>query len=223
MRLKRKTKFILTLAAALAIVFIALALYLYIAPFHWSTQDILDTKEVALNSAQPVVAAKQGYPFALKRAKEWRKDAFLSDILVELIGKGQVLGKKEGRIQYGFSVINKDWYGMPYAVCDVDIDIKKQKITRFEAYGGYDLAHPRLRFDEVKIDSDKALEIALSNGGQEFMEKHPNAKVYVSSIGDKGDWSVDFHKKAESYAVPELYFIVDAQTGEIIKDYNERH
>ncbi|MFC4769422.1 hypothetical protein [Effusibacillus consociatus] len=176
---------------------------------HWTRKDIDDKTIIPLPHS--ISTIKEGLPFANKRASEWRKDAELSYVVVRFEGKDAIKNRK-GVIAYRYYVKNKSLIGLPHAVCYVEIDLDKQSIVRFQAYGSDKLDDTMINIAKWNLDLDDVFGVVEKQLDSNVIDKHSKPIVVIRAFEDF--WHFAIFPSPDSHG-EELLVVIDPVTKEI--------
>lgn len=193
------------------IVFVALGVIIYKHYTHWSMQkiEIMDAESLPIT----VLNVKDGIPFADNKAKEWNKNAVLSNVVVDFEGRDRI-NEQVGVINYHYFVENHDKIGLPYAVCWVAIDTLKQEKVRFSAYGGKNLEGMPIDTSLWVIDIPDVFNIIKNKGYLEVINQYNNPKIVIRAYPKF--WSVGIFLDGDS-TYENISITIDYQTGYVLQ------
>ncbi|WP_058302717.1 hypothetical protein [Gorillibacterium timonense] len=184
-------KKIAVISAASIVVLLSLFAYLHFT--NWSMKDIQDRTEIPLN--HEINSYKDGLPFATERAKQWRKDAYLTNIVIGFQGKENI-NNRRGTIDYHYYAKNNSIFGLPDAVCWVTIDMDKRSIVEFRAFGGARLYGDPIDISRWNIDIKSMFDGIEKEGILELLNRYDNPSLVVRTNEEM--WEVALYPSLES-------------------------
>lgn len=183
-------------------------------------KEITDKTERPLHTT--ITTVKDAIPFAVVRAKEWHKDAFLSGITISFEGKEEIESKR-GRIHAWFLAYDEE--SEPIGQAEVLISMKNNNIYYFS--GGPPI--PKLETGlEINpstwnIDIDEAVDTAINAIGNKELDKYENPKIVIICIQNL--WQITLYSGTKSNEGMMFYeHIIEVnlnpQTGQIMSIRN---
>lgn len=146
---------------------------------HWSAQGgIRDYQAVQLDF--PVKSIAEGEKVALAKASKLMKNAKLSSVHLGF-DSVEDLKNSLGRVSYSYIAENEYFFGPDEFRCFITIDISKQAITSFEAFGGGDDLPREEPLDRSmwKIDIDDLYTIISQKAPDYIKNKKPSSTILV--------------------------------------------
>lgn len=159
----------------------------YLNVTNWSMEEIDDKTVIPLETR--IDSVKEGLKYANERAHLWRKDAILTSIGMSFEGK-ESIRKRKGIIMYGYYTKNKDRFGYPHVVSWVEIDMKKQAIVRFNAYGGENLEEHALNTKRWNIDIADVFNKVDTMAESKLINKYINPRVAIRAAGHQWEFAI---------------------------------
>ena len=183
-----------------------------------------------LSEEEPVISktgpgpltAKQAYPIAKARAREWQANAYLGE--VSMVISGTEIDDGPRKIVYYFIADHAfgplSWWDSVF----ITVDAHEGKVIGFDEYRWATSTQGKFgRFDieSAVLDSSDALRMAENLGGKAYREKYPNAQVRISGshglVFGEMFWGVGYFRPPEVRG-DELGFGIEAKTGEVRGD-----
>jgi hypothetical protein len=160
------------------------------------------------------LSARDYYPIALEKARQWRPDAYLSDISVDVLAEEEI--ERSLRVTFGFESPSDDRHSLLIFFRE---DSDEPQLERVEHRTPISVRNP-ISSEDWPVDSVKALAIALDNGGSEFLTKHDPEmmNLYLERLptvpGARLKWRASFW----DWSPDELIWImIDPRTGDVIE------
>jgi hypothetical protein len=163
----------------------------------------------------PALSARTFWPQASALAQEWRPDAYVRDITVEVDVRLRNSSPDRRVIYFSVQSPNED-----YVQLAVACDAKGCDSFEVEQKPEYPLMQCiPFALDDFTLDSGDALEIGLQRGGEKYMQLQIVSvilKLNRASPGCTGslEWTASF---ADLTAIEGLDVIIDAVTGEVVE------
>jgi hypothetical protein len=162
------------------------------------------------------LSAREYYPHALEKAQQWKPDAYLDRIRVDVLSE-ENFTRRLG-MSFGFQSPNDDHHSLLIFFRE-DSDEPEVEIVYQEIPIS---VHNPINSEDWPVDSLKALAIAQGNGGDEFLAKHdPKTALmtlYLERLpkvpGARLQWRASFWDLATSEKVR---IMLDPRTGEVIE------
>jgi hypothetical protein len=160
-----------------------------------------------------VSSAAEHYEEALRRATEWKRDAYLFSVTAD-VASSSGAPPTGGDLAYYFQSITTRRSFLTLRLIDGAWTSEVNSKTSAETY-------PAIARENWVLDSVDAWSIALANGGEEFLIEHQEpltsmqATLMYRAVGDEDllVWSVDFL----ILFGPRLLLEIDPATGEILE------
>lgn len=155
-----------------------------------------------------VLSAKEMYSEAYFLASLWSKNAKLNEVWLRMIGPDENLNINN--VYYDF--ISNEY---PNEYLSVRCNYSNCKSTVHDNIGNDKIS---IEFDDVKIDSIEAVQIGLTNGGKEYMQRKAGSGDLHLAWGKEHtlEWVILFY--CDEYG--RMYIYVDPYTGEVIDKEN---
>lgn len=156
------------------------------------------------------VSARQAYAQAVALAQSWQADAQLVGARASFRREkpGVVGGGQTWSFQF-FSPSTSQLYLLPVQGEQALAEAAVARPVRAE-----------LTFVEVsqwQVDSEEALLLFLSHGGEEFLSQHPEAVINLQLVPPKKDGELIWLASGVSQAGQAVFFVqINAQTGSVI-------
>lgn len=162
------------------------------------------------------LSAREFYPLALEKAQQWKPDAYLDRIRVDVLSEETFTRRLE--MSFGFESPNDDHHGLLIFFSE-DSDEPEVEIVYQEIPIS---VHNPISSEDWPVDSLKALAIAQGNGGDEFLAKHdPKTALmtlYLERLpkvpGARLLWRASFW---DLVASEKVWVMLDPQTGEVVE------
>ena len=163
-----------------------------------------------------VSSAAEHYEEALRRATEWKRDAYLFSVTAD-VASSSAAPPSGGDLAYYFQSTTTRRSFLTVRLIDGAWTSGVDSKTSAETY-------PAIGREDWVLDSVDAWSIALANGGEEFLIEHQEpltsmqATLMYRAVGDEDllVWSVDFL----ILFGPRLLLEIDPTTGEILEITN---
>jgi hypothetical protein len=168
------------------------------------------------NPSPPVVSARNFWSQALDMAQEWRSDAYVRLVRVDVpTPNGEVPEREDPRVGFVFQSPSEDHVTL-VVTCGVKGCSSFEEARKL----GYPVRQCiPIAFDDFTLDSADVLDISLQQGGQDYVSL-PSASIFLKlsrsspSCTESVVWRAAFIDVANRTG---LDVIVDAVTGEIIE------
>jgi hypothetical protein len=162
------------------------------------------------------LSAREYYPQALEKAQQWKPDAYLADISVDVLSEED--STRRLLLFFGFESPSDDRHSLLITFQEGVDEPKVKNIYREIPIS----VHNPINSEDWPVDSLKALAIAQGNGGDEFLAKHdPKTALmtlYLERLpkvpGARLQWRASFWDLATSEKVR---IMLDPRTGEVIE------
>lgn len=160
------------------------------------------------------LSARELYPRAMERAQQWKPDAYLADIRVDVLSEEDF--NRQLGMSFGFESPSDDRQSLLIFYRE-DSDKLEAEIVDHEI--PIQVRNP-VALEDWPVDSLKALEIAQDNGGNEFLAGHdPDLMtLYLERVqnvpGADLQWRVSFWDWSTQEI---LWVMLDPQTGQVIE------
>ncbi len=161
------------------------------------------------------LTAKQAYPIASARAKQWRQDAYLQEILITLPGHDVPIGSSE--ITFRFACDRRLGPLRWREGVDIVIDASQCRVIAAGKAAGK-LEYTRTDIECATLDSPEALQKAEDAGGEAFRAEHPDAEVRISANCQHPDgriyWFVGYFDRTDGHPHM-LGFLIDDRSASV--------
>jgi hypothetical protein len=160
------------------------------------------------------LSARDYYPIALEKARQWRPDAYLSDISVDVLAEEEI--GRPLRVSFGFESPSDDRHSLLIFFRE---DSDEPELESVDHRTPISVRNP-IGSEDWSVDSVEVLAIALDNGGSEFLTKHDPEmmNLYLERLptvpGARLKWRASFW----DWDTGELLDVeIDPKTGEVIE------
>lgn len=156
------------------------------------------------------VSAHRAYAQAFALAQGWQGDAQLAGARASFRQEtpGTIGGGQTWSFQF-FSPSTSQLYLLPVQGEQAQGELAVERLVRAE-----------MTYVEVaqwQVDSEDALLLFLSHGGEEFLRQHPEAVINLQLVPPKKDGGLIWLASGVSQAGQAVFFVqIDAQTGSVI-------
>jgi hypothetical protein len=194
---ERRTRLLLwVLAAAVVLVYGTLAL------------AVLQSRQPPASNEEEAFTAKTAYTRAEAVAKGWQEDARLVSARAAW-GNATESGFREGKTSWAFYFLSPQARQIRIFSVTAEEAVGTRTMDALSISDGIDLTL-------WQVDSPQAIQLFLDEGGQAFLDQHPDAGVNLQLILDEQNRQVWMASGFSGSDQASLTVILDAQTGEVV-------
>ena len=169
---------------------------------------VFQSRRPAASSPETAFTAQTAYPLAEGAAKDWRDDAYLLSATAAW-SQATEKGLREGKTSWAF-----------YFLSPLARQIRVFSVTAEGVAGTrtMDALSVPSGIDPSRwqVDNPEVIRLFLEQGGQGFMEQHPDASLHLRLAADEDGRLVWMASSLSSGSKENLSVKIDAQTGEVI-------